>query len=157
GTSYPEDLMKRYIEGRRKVDSGSFPLYSLCVAFGTLASIIQLAAGAPESIVVTTSGWFAWAFIGLQLIGSASILAALYVTRLDLDDSLKLEQVGALSLLAACATYVAAVATNNGGPPTTFATWLVVAFGTYLGFRAVEIRSILRELLSQEDQADGDT
>ncbi|CAM3483586.1 hypothetical protein [Tsukamurella hominis] len=147
--------LRMFLRGNRSVESGNFPLYRLCVSFGVLASILQLTVGgAPESVLATTGPAFVWLFIAMQSIGSVAILAALYVPRLDLDDSLRLEQVGALFLLAACATYFTAVTVNNGGPPTTFATWLVAALGTYLGFRAVEIRAILR-IIPRGESADG--
>lgn len=149
--------LRNILRGTRSVDSGSFPLYRLCVFFGALASMLQLAiGGAPESVLATTNDQFAWVFIGLQAIGSVAILAALYVKRLDLDDSLRVEQIGALFLLSACATYVTAVSVNNGGPPTTYATWLVVALGTYLAYRVREIHAVLRAMAhGREVRADG--
>lgn len=139
--------------GRRSIGSGSFPLYRVCVLMGLVASITQIVYGVPESVLQTTDHAYGWIFIGLHITGSVLILSALYLPRLDLDDSLRIEQIGALALFSACSTYVAAVVVNNGGPPASYATWLVVALSLYLAYRIIEIHRILKTWLQEVKRA----
>ena len=142
--------LKSILRGNRQVESGSFPLYRLDLFCGMIASILQVSYGAPASVINTTSPMFDWIFICIQLFGSLVILYALYQKRFGIRDSLKLEQIGCLALLASTASYTTAVIVNNAGPPTAHATWLSISFSLYLAYRVVEIRKLIKRLDKKE-------
>lgn len=108
---------------------------------------------APQSVTDNTPEYFDYLFIGLQLIATVMIIAALYWEdgsshhAAKLRHSLAVEFVGLIFLNTVILVNVVAVMFYNQGPPSAGSTWLLIVFGTWIMFtRLPEIWRATREL-----------
>lgn len=124
---------------RRRVDSGTWPLYAFQLVALLVSAIVQLWQGkVPASVASQSPGWYDVLYLALQPVGALLVLIALFGVR-SLIPSLHLERVGALINATIGLVYVAAVMLANGGPPASGATWLVAGFSAYSVLRVHEI------------------
>lgn len=149
------DIFKRAIGHTRIAISGSYPLYRLMCLGGIFSSVLSMIYGKyPGSLSATTDHNSAVmnAFNIMQLVGCLCIAAAFYMhknrdprpTRVQL--SLALERLGIVLLIPVVGAYTYGVIQNNGGPPTTWATWGLAMFCLYLIYRFFEIGAALKEV-----------
>lgn len=124
---------------RRRVDSGTWPLYVMQLAALLISAVVQLWQWkVPASIASQSPGWYDVLYLWLQPVGATLVLVALFAVR-PLVPSLHLERVGALINATVGLVYVTAVMLANGGPPASGATWLVAGFSVYSVLRVHEI------------------
>ncbi|URM86115.1 membrane protein [Gordonia phage BiggityBass] len=145
------------IRHRRIVESGSPPLYWQLLQAGVVSGVLQLILGVPPSISNSTGESYTvdYIFMALQLVGGLIALAALYIEDGSsrhaerLYWSLAFEAFGLMLLTTAVLIYSVAVVINNGGPPTSMATWFTVMFGVWaVRTRLPQIYRALRDLRS---------
>lgn len=119
-----------------------------------VSGIIQAMLGdAPQSVSDNTPEYFDWFFIGLQLIGTVSVIAALYGVENNSTHAAKLrrslvaEFVGLAFLVTVMIVNVVAVMFYNQGPPSAPSTWLLIMFsGWILYTRLPEVKRTIKEL-----------
>ena len=162
------EIMKRFWEATightRVVISGSYPLYRLFCMLGIISSILTFSYWKfPVSFSeVTDNNNLAGAiFNSMQLVGCCAVVGSLYLHR-DKDPShakvqlsLTIERIGCILLVPVIAAYTYGVIHQNSGPPTTWATCGLVAFGLYLIIRFFEIGNALKELQRPIEKCDG--
>lgn len=124
---------------RRRVDSGTWPLYVILLVSTLAASVVQLIRWeSSPSVAEQSPGWFDTWFIVVQPVGAIVVLVALFAVR-NLVASLQLERIGCLALITVGLAYVFAVILNRTGLPTGYGTWLSLGFSTYCAYRVHEI------------------
>ncbi|UYL88128.1 membrane protein [Gordonia phage Evaa] len=141
---------------RRIVQSGSPPLYWQMLLAAIISGVLQLVLGAPESVARTgESSAVDYMFMGFQLAGGLIALGALYIADGSsrhaerLYWSLSFEAFGLMLTATSIAVYAVAVTYNNGGPPTSFATWGLIMFAIWsMRTRMPQIIHALKELRS---------
>lgn len=145
------------IRHRRIVESGSPPLYWQLLQGAVISGVIQLIVGVPPSVSNTSDGSTVIdvMFVTFQLVGGLIALTALYIedgSSLHAERlywSLAFEAFGLVLMITAVTLYSVAVVINNGGPPTTMATWYVIMFGIWaVRTRMPQIYRALHELKS---------
>lgn len=141
----PIGMRKTEREIRRRVDSGSWPLY-LFMLFGSLtSSVVQLVTGeAPPSVATQSPPWFDPVYLFGQPLGAILATAALLVVR-PLVASLHIERIGCIIIFTVATGYFLSVALNNGSIPTTQGTWFTWVFGLYCAYRVREIGKLFRD------------
>ncbi|QOR56182.1 membrane protein [Gordonia phage Linetti] len=148
----------------RIVASGSYPLYRLICIGGVISAVLTLSYRSwPASFAETTddSTVAGVIFSAMQLAGCVSVLVGMYF-HADADPlpskvqkSLAIERFGTVLLIPVIAAYTYGVIKSNGGPPTTWATLCLAAFGVYLVLRFLEIGRALEEVQRPIEQCDG--
>ncbi|ATW61133.1 hypothetical protein SEA_HARAMBE_38 [Gordonia phage Harambe] len=155
GTAAIRTTLRAVLGHTRVVASGSYPLYRLVCLFGIISALLAFAYRQwPPSFAESTDGnlFAGIVFSGMQLVGCTSIIVGMYLhgevnpkpTRVQ--TSLAVERFGTVLLIPVIATYTYGVILNNQGPPTTWATSALFAFGLYLVIRFFEIGRALKEV-----------
>lgn len=145
------------LRNRRIVSSGSPPLYWQLLFAAIISGVLQFIGGTPESVSRSANGSTAvdYMFCALQLSGAVIALFALHIEDGSsrhaerLYWSLAFEAFGLVLMVTTATVYAAAVTIANHGPPTSMATWFVIAFGYWsIRTRLPQIIKALRELKS---------
>lgn len=131
---------------RRRIESGSYPLYRMCTVALLVSALCQIVLWkVPDSVSDNSPGYFNVVFMVLQIVGAATVLVSVETPwPRRLVDSLQLERVGAILLATVCLVYFASVCINNRGVPVSSGVWLTGAFGVYCLYRVWEISTVLR-------------
>lgn len=145
----------------RVVVSGSYPLYRYICFAGLISSILTFVYGKwPASFVDATKDSILTnvTFNSMQLLGCGLSLSAFYLhrdrepSRQKVHLSLSMERIGIILMAPVVVVYTYGVIKQNGGPPTTWATLCLLAFGAYLVFRFTEIGKALKEVQKPYEQ-----
>ncbi|NIL77588.1 hypothetical protein [Rhodococcus sp. B10] len=136
-----------FMLGGRKVISGSWPLYRICMLMLTISGAFQLITGkVPGSVSATNSPeWTDIVYMWMQFLGGAVTLASLTIGWRDISAAMGIERVGAVLVAFSSLIYVMSVVDYNSGPPTSSGVWLVIGVGTYCAYRVFEISDTFRE------------